>query len=276
MLEIVKTKMEAEGPLIPSLGESLTWPALEPDGHVKEAIRAHASEEQTAATAQRRRPEEVCGFVIRRGRKQAVMRCRNSARHPDLGFVADPGEAEDAGDVLLCYHSHPYLSPEPSPADKTTAEKHGVPMLILSWPVEAWALYAPCGWRAELLGRPFVHGVLDCYTLVRDYYAEKLNIALPDFTREDEWWYKGGNLYLDNFDEAGFVRVHDELQPHDVLLIIQGHPPPLVPNHAAVYLGDGMIMHHVQERLSCVQPYTHNYGYYAKMTYARIRHRSLC
>src|SRR5436190_14566305 len=244
-----------------------------PDGQVKELIKTHAREEHDLANREQRKPEEVCGWVVKRGKKQIVVRGRNFARLPCEGFVADPREAEDRGDVLLCYHTHPYRPPEPSDADRTTAEKHEVPMLILSWPQEAWALYSPCGWRAALLGRPFVHGVLDCYTLIRDYYAEKLNIVLPDFEREDQWWYHGGNLYLDNFTKAGFVRVDGEVRPHDVILIIQGQPPPPVPNHAAVYLGDGMIMHHVQERLSCVQPYVANSGHYAKMTYCVIRHR---
>jgi proteasome lid subunit RPN8/RPN11 len=246
-----------------------------PDGLVKELIKRRAAAEHALAQTEGRPPEEVCGWVVKRGRKQAVVPGRNLALNRQAGFVGDPREAEDQGEVLLCYHTHPYLPPVPSEADKTTAEKHGIPMLILSWPVEAWGFYTPCGWRADLLGRPFVHGVLDCYTLVRDYYAEKLNITLPDFEREDNWWYKGQSLYLDNFKDAGFVRVDDEVRPHDVILIINGHPPPPVPNHAAIYLGHGMIMHHVYERLSCVQPYVTGFGYYAKMTHSIIRHHQL-
>src|SRR5699024_4319957 len=71
--------------------------------------------------------------------------------------------------------------------------------------------------RAPLIGRGFVHGVTDCYALVRDYYAIELGIALPDYPRDWEWWHKGGNLYLEGVASAGFARIEaDDAQPGDM------------------------------------------------------------
>jgi cell wall-associated NlpC family hydrolase len=42
-----------------------------------------------------------------------------------------------------------------------------------------------------------------------------------------------------------------------------------VPNHAAVYLGDGLILHHLQGRLSSRDVYG---GYWQKVTTHALRH----
>ena len=92
------------------------------------------------------------------------------------------------------------------------------------------------GWRAPLLGRMFFHRVLDCYTLVRDYYQRERGIELLDFEREDDWWHKGQDLYMQGFERAGFAPLArgEALQPGDVILMQVRSP---VANHAGVYLG---------------------------------------
>src|SRR5260363_191987 len=71
-------------------------------------------------------------------------------------------------------------------------------------------------------------------------YQRALRLDLPDFERAPEWWTQGGNLYLDHFDEAGFIEVPlPALQQHDVLLMQNAAP---VPNHSAIYLGGGRIL----------------------------------
>src|SRR5699024_617283 len=96
-----------------------------------------------------------------------------------------------------------------------------------------------------LLGRQFLHGVMDCYTLFRDAY-HLCGYALPDFHRPNLWWEKGENLYVDNMTEHGFYRV-DEPQEGDVVLISFGAR---FANHAAIYLGNQLILHHCPHRLS--------------------------
>jgi cell wall-associated NlpC family hydrolase len=106
----------------------------------------------------------------------------------------------------------------------------------------------PSGYQAPLVGRQWSHGVLDCYAIIRDWYKLERNIELLDFERRDEWWKIGENLYLDNFEKAGFRKTTlDKLQKGDVILMTINSP---VPNHGAVYLGDNMILHHVHGRLS--------------------------
>ncbi len=99
----------------------------------------------------------------------------------------------------------------------------------------------------HLTGRRFEHGVTDCYTLFRDAY-HLAGIEMPNFHRGDDWWRHGQNLYLDNMEATGFYRVAlTEAQPGDVLLCCFGSS---VPNHAAIYCGDGELLHHIPEQLS--------------------------
>jgi cell wall-associated NlpC family hydrolase len=143
-------------------------------------------------------------------------------------------------------HSHPYLPALPSQADLVSCEATGLEWHIVSVPNGAWHSFRPSGYVAPLVGRVFSHGVLDCYAVIRDWWQQERGVTLPDFERSDGWWGRGENLYLDNFRRAGFEPCED-LHVGAGLLMQIGSP---VPNHAAVYLGDDTILHHVQGRLS--------------------------
>ena len=223
-------------------------------------VLAHAAKEQ---------PRECCGLaVVVKGRLR-YWPCRNIATsgefyiHPE-----DYAAAEDAGDVVGICHSHVGLPPVPSDADRVMCEKTGLPWLIVNGQTGAHQVIEPTGYRLPLVGRQFVHGVVDCFSLVRDYFSRELGIALPDYERTDNWWLAGQNLYLDNLQDAGFVRV-DDLQKHDMILM---QVASTVPNHAAVYIGDNLILQHCMGRLSSRDPYG---GYWRKCTVAICRHEEL-
>ncbi len=157
-------------------------------------------------------------------------------------------------------HSHPDVAARPSEADKVACEASGLPWAIVSV-IDGEAgeinVFEPSGYEAPLVGREWAHGSLDCYGVIRDFYARELGIDLPNFERHDGWWNDGhSNLYLDHFAEAGCVPVPEgePMQRGDILLfqIRSGNG---VPNHAAVYLGDGRILHHQYGRLSTIDIY---------------------
>ncbi|GHM51465.1 hypothetical protein ECZU51_01350 [Escherichia coli] len=120
----------------------------------------------------------------------------------------------------------------------------------------------------HLTGRRFEHGVTDCYTLFRDAY-HLAGIEMPDFHREDDWWRNGQNLYLDNLEATGLYQVPlSAAQPGDVLLCCFGSS---VPNHAAIYCGDGELLHHIPEQLSKRERYTDKWQ---RRTHSLWRHRA--
>jgi|JI8StandDraft_1071087.scaffolds.fasta_scaffold107585_2 proteasome lid subunit RPN8/RPN11 len=196
-------------------------------------------------------PRECCGLVVQRpgGDGVAYIACTNAATDPADAFVLDPRDyaaAADEGTVLAIVHSHPNASAHPSMADRVMCERSGLPWLIMGWPSGVMTRTEPVGWRAPLVGREFHHGVLDCYTLIQDYYAQQLGLQLPDFQRADGWWEQGGNLYRDNFAAAGFHLVDGPPREHDVLLM---RVAARVDNHAGVFTS-GCILHHLYGRLS--------------------------
>lgn len=193
-------------------------------------------------------PAEACGLIIRDGRSQVYVPCVNVATSTSEHFriaAEDYAAAEDRGAVLAVVHSHPDYSPQPSEADRVACEASGLPWHIIevrkddAGVVAAGELvsFVPTGYQAPLIGRPFHHGTLDCYQMIVDYYQRELGITLKQYGREDDWWSNGGNLYMENYADAGFSPVSD-LQQGDVV-IMQVRSP--VPNHAGIYLADGAL-----------------------------------
>lgn len=222
---------------------------------IKNAIADHALAEY---------PRECCGLVVLFEGAELYLQCRNIASTPSEHFVMSPEDyaaAEDRGAVLAVVHSHPGAVARPSMADKAMCERSGVDRwVIVALGVQAdgkigiddWCEFGASGYVPPLIGREFVHGVLDCYALVRDWYRIERDVTLPDFERTDKWWEDGSsNLYLDNFATAGFIDVGHgaELQTGDCLLM-QIRSRNGVPNHAGIYLGDGVLLHHTYGQLS--------------------------
>jgi proteasome lid subunit RPN8/RPN11 len=216
-------------------------------------------------------PREACAvIIIEKGRERLVI-CKNVSVVNDQ-FILDPlgyAAAEDRGEIIGIVHSHCFVSSRPSGADRVACEASGLEWHICSVPTGSWFSFKPDGYKAPFVGREFCHGVLDCYSLIRDYFKETLSIEIPDFERDFEWWELGQSLYLDNFKKAGFREVPmKEIKAHDVLLM-QIHSR--IVNHGAVYLGNDLMLHHLSKRLSAREVFG---GYYKKHTQKVVRHEN--
>ena len=231
-------------------------------------------------------PAEGVGLVVRDGDSEAFVPCVNAAADPLAEFEIAGQEYADIEDaheeVLALVHSHPDAGTDPSDADRLACEASGMPWAIVSVlkhagedapHVAGIGWLQPAGYVAPLIGRQFHHGVLDCYTLIRDWYARERGITLPDFERKDKWWDDGvSDLYTTHFAEAGFERLPDgaPLEPGDVILM-QIRSRNGTPNHGGVYLGDGKLLHHPYLRLSRVDVYG---GMWMQYTRLIVRRRS--
>lgn len=232
---------------------------------ILDSVRAHAAECA---------PRECCGLAVVVRGKLRYWPCRNDYAGADNVFVLNPDDyaaAEDAGAVVAVVHSHVFEPPAPSMADLVGIERSGLPWMIVNHPVGSFTVTEPSGYKAPLLGRRYAHGVLDCYSLVRDYYREACGILLPDVPHDENWWEKPGqNLYLDHFEEAGFFLIDErDLRQHDGILMQSGADRP---NHAAVYIGDQRIIQHVMGRLSSRDVWG---GWWKKNATHYLRHKDL-
>ena len=171
--------------------------------------------------------------------------------------------AEMQGEIVALVHSHPGGLPWLSEADRRLQVQSDLPWWLVCRGTIHKFRCVP-----HLTGRRFEHGVTDCYTLFRDAY-HLAGIEMPDFHRGDDWWRHGQNLYLDNLEATGLYQVPlSAAQPGDVLLCCFGSS---VPNHAAIYCGDGELLHHIPEQLSKRERYTDKWQ---RRTHSLWRHRA--
>jgi proteasome lid subunit RPN8/RPN11 len=231
--------------------------------------------------AQAEAPRECCGVAVAVPDMPLVyMACKNVARESEH-FVIDGASyaaAEDTGQIIAIVHSHVYEPPIPSLADLTGIERTQLPWLIVNHPLGTHTITRPSGYEAPLLARPFVHGVHDCYALVRDHFAT-LGITLRDYARTYGWWddANGPDLYRENFEAEGFVVIErgtmdrdklTSLQPNDLILMnIRAQRD----NHMAVYLGEGVILHHLIGTASRREAYQE---FFQRRTTAVLRHKT--
>lgn len=231
---------------------------------VIDAAKAHARAEF---------PKESCGFVVAGN----YVACENKSDEPTKHFVIEDelfDEAMLAGKVDAIVHSHPGGQIFPSEHDMRQQMATNVPWAIIPLndtsfgDITCWGDDLPV---APLVGRPFVHGIFDCYSLVRDVFrlgGETLSkegivwpgkpVELPEVPRADNWWQSGADLYIDYLEPQGFKPISmSEARPGDGFLISLGDSranPKKRLNHAGLLLGDGMILHHLPTRLSRREP----------------------
>jgi len=217
---------------------------------VETAIRIHAMHEY---------PREACGVVTAGGYEPL----ENVAVDPEESFdCTEQLQAYlEAGTALALVHSHPDGPRAPSAGDMRRQISMDIPWGIVTCthdsadPAFYWSdSLAP----PPLIGRGFrwgpsgTDGCGDCAALVRDYYWMERSIRLPEFAREDGYWRVPGVSYRDNLITSGFQST-DRTQPEigDVFLAAVRSEQP---NHAGIYVGEGKILHHLQERLSVETP----------------------
>ena len=205
--------------------------------------------------AKKQAPEEACGLLAIIEGKETFWPCKNLAEGKFEFFILDPddwAECEDTGEILGVVHSHPVGAASPSDTDRAACEHLGFPYYIYGIEHENWECIKPCGWKApSLIGRRFIWGKYDCWSIVTDWFKENKNISIPywtrpkkfkDFLKNPEFEYALPKL---NFKK---LETNNDIQVGDVLLFqsITGNL-----DHVAVYIGDMMILNHNIKSLSC-------------------------
>lgn len=219
-------------------------------------------------------PEEMCGILT----KNDFVALKNTSSTPMEAFRINSIELAPYVDTIVAIvHSHCYRRERPSVFDIRTPSLRdmqeqnvtGIPWLIIG--TEGINVLEPLEIpripSEELLGRPFIWFINDCYTLVQDYYKYFLNIELPaakitsDY-RELRHYNKTFEPYI---EEYGFYEVKgiDDMQNGDIILMDNGVASQ---NHLGVY-HEGNVFS--QEAVSQCNPF---YKYIGRIQ-KRLRYR---
>ncbi len=203
-------------------------------------LQAHAKEAY---------PEECVGYV----KDGVYVRLDNKHPEPTKHFRIAQSDLYGVNPDVV-WHSHPATG-QANPHWPSMADLR----LFYSTPIR-WGIIATDGVEvgpmvifddknpSPLIGREYVWGVQDCYSLIRDWYKQQ-GIILKNYPRDLKEFQSGKDLYGDNFGDAGFIEVGmNDLQVGDVLLMsIMSNKI----NHAALYLGGNEMIHHQINRFSC-------------------------
>jgi len=219
--------------------------------------------EQWSAIVLAEYPNEAVAAILEDG---TIIQLDNISPSPTEAFKVDSKQwIKTASNAIALLHSHTYslndtgrryeIDPRtPSAADMNTQRDMNIPWGIVA--TEGTEVSQPV-WlgleeRPPLIGRQFIHGITDCYSIVRDYYKFEYNIDLMDYPREFDWWCEGRgyiqDLYEKNFANEGFYEIErEQLQPGDAILYCIRSD---TSNHAAVYVGNNEVIHHLAGRMS--------------------------
>ena len=216
-------------------------------------------------------PKESCGLLINIKGKEKYYPCKNLSNYSQQCFIIDPedyAKAEDSGKVLAVIHSHPVTPPVASQADMISCEESGLVWHIVNPKTEQWGFYKPSGYKPPLIGRHWVWGITDCWSLVRDWYKENLGIILRDWERPTT-----PEEFIENpmFEKCAWRTGFRQLRPDEKLengdlLFMSIMATGL--NHVAIFL-DGDVLHHLADRISCKEPYNQ---WLLKCTGMRLRY----
>ncbi len=225
-------------------------------------------------------PEESVGIVA----GGQYHRLRNVHPRPLEAFAIDPQEQLrillEYGTLQVVIHSHPKSQPGPSHDDMMGQFNAGVPYGIIvvgDNNVIDVVFFGDTVPVAPLVGRPFIHGVYDCYALGRDFYRTQLNITLPNFARMDRWWDlnagEDANLLESNFEAAGFYPIaFNEMKRGDAMLCKLASSQKI--NHCGVYIGNDLVLHHMYgTRKAAILSIEENVYNWRKFAVYALRHK---
>ena len=204
--------------------------------------------QEIAQKASAHNDEERCGFVLLNGQ---VVEVENQAEDKVANFRISPHDYarwEESVGIKGVWHSH--------------LELDGFSQLdqqVLSRDILPWAVYClrtgtfhQCEPEAAapLIGRPFVFGVYDCYSLITDKLKE-LGVELPAWPRGEwgEWNTPGFFPFDQQADGVGRPVTNGIYQEGDILLMnlgdYAGHS-----DHVGVFVDHQRFLHHPAEHLS--------------------------
>lgn len=205
---------------------------------------------------------EICGFIYYTAENELkVYPANNISVNPTNTFEIDPVDyirCDRRGTICGVYHSHPGNEEAFSKGDLKYIEEVGVPLYLYTVGTGKWSEYIPATYHVDLVGLPFIWGLYDCYSIVRNKWRQDLGIFLDDFDRGNDFAQNDESkpLIVNNLAEQGGVivgRGMDGLakaKSNDLILFNTESYSRIFPLHFGVFLGNSRFLHHPEGKLS--------------------------
>ena len=213
-------------------------------------------------------PKEICGFIVEDNGVFKCIPCENTAKDPIENFKISPKEYLNIKNkykkIFYIYHSHTNNNENFSEKDISCAENISLPIIMYNLNSDLFKVYEPVNVNKNYIGRYFEIGKYDCYTLIKDFLKNELNIDISailnytNFIQAQNVFNE--NLSLNFFEKKGFNLIQDKqfLQKNDIL-ILQNYSG----KHFALYLGNDKILHQPMLSFSKIENYC---NFYRKQT----------
>ena len=204
-------------------------------------------------------PNECCGVVsVNFLGDVKCFESENLSLNKESRFLIDNKVLIDAykfGHVVCFYHSHASTFKDDklnkfSKEDIDCSEESCIPAYLYVVNHNTWHYHRPKGYKHQnLMSRPFIWGIWDCYRSVVDYLREK-NIIIGNYFPEDEIDLKKEIGFEKGLEkEPSLIEIGvSEMKPNDILFFkINSN----YINHCAVYIGDNKYFHHQLGKYAC-------------------------
>lgn len=196
---------------------------------------------------------ETCGFVLVSG---DVIQVPNAAKDPKNFFSIAPEDYsayEELG-IAGVWHSH-LSEPDFSPTDQNVLRADTLPWAVFCLATDTFCQVDPEG-VAPLLGRPFVYGIYDCYSLVCDYLSE-LGVVMPAWIRGP--WGEWDTADFVSFDmeayNQGVEVTNESYKAGDLIFFNLGQFKNHI-DHIAVFNSSTTFIHHLAQKKSRVDRFS--------------------
>ena len=215
------------------------------------------------AFAEEKFPEECWGYLIPKGKTLEILPCENLAKDKLNCVVTDPRnyiKACNLGAVSF-FHSHPTPPSEIHDFEQVIANELQMNSIIYTNYLDKFDILHPDNKIYPLENRPFLYGVFDCWTLVRDKIFLTSGRKLTNYKEPWGWWADGRSVFLENIEKEGYHQSSD-LRNGSVILMKWNSK---TVNHIGYYEG-GRVLHHYfgglskWDKVSSIQKYF--YGIY--------------
>lgn len=225
--------------------------------------------------------EEICGFVYfsNNNYKFDIFPCKNRAQDKKNNFTISPQDylsCSNLGKIVACYHSHVNDSIEFSEIDKNNSNAYNIHYILYNIKKDYFNFYTPNTENNSYIGRPFLLGKSDCFTLMKEYALKEENVSI-EFPKELIYPRNLSDikdLYENNFKNQGFLKLDKstKLEKSDGIMMIFPAVSDKFATHASVYIGDGLILHQPFNSFSCVNIYD---NFFKKHTSYILRYKEL-